>query len=152
MPNTQSSNEHATTRKQPDLTGIEALRENAMMSHLLEALESKEDIGHYGRLVFAMIARHFLDEDELQEKLCLCPGFDETQAKALIRQVESRDYNPPRPERIREWQAQQEFPICPNADDPDGCNVYRDLKFPDHIYENIQHYQEKKVETEEDAA
>src|SRR3569833_9090 len=58
MPNTQSSNEQATPRKQPDLTGIEALRENAMMSHLLESLENKQDLGHYGRLVFAMIARH----------------------------------------------------------------------------------------------
>jgi hypothetical protein len=70
----------------------------------------------------------------------------------LIRQVESRDYNPPRPERIREWQSQQEFPICPNGEDPDACNVYRDLKFPDHIYQNIQQYQEKKVEAEESAA
>jgi hypothetical protein len=27
------------------------------------------DIGHYGRLVFAMLARHFLTEDELLEQL-----------------------------------------------------------------------------------
>ena len=59
-----------------------------MMAHLLHSLDGKKDIGHYGRLVFAMIARHFLDD------------------------------NPPRPERIREWQNQQEFPICPNNDDP----------------------------------
>ena len=132
-------------------TGLDALRANAMMNHLLESLENRQDIGHYGRLVFAMIARHFLEQDELLEKLSLNPDFDETQAKALLRQVESRDYNPPRPERIREWQAQQEFPICPTGD-PDACNVYRDLKFPDHIYENIQHYQEKKIEAEEEAA
>jgi hypothetical protein len=122
-----------------------------MMAHLLESLESKKDIGHYGRLVFAMVARHFFDEDELLSKLCLNPGFDETQAKALIRQVQSRDYNPPRAERIREWQGQQDFPICPAADGPAACNVYRDLKFPDHIYENIQQYQEKKVEAEDAA-
>ena len=122
------------------------------MAHLLQSLEAKQDIGHYGRLVFAMIARHFLNEDELLSKLCMNPGFDEMQAKALLRQVESRDYNPPRPERIREWQAQQEFPICPNPEDPDACNVYRDLNFPEHIYENIQQYQEKKVEAETDGS
>jgi DNA primase large subunit len=146
------SNERATTRDVQEVTGIEALRANGMMGHLLESLESGQDIGHYGRLVFAMIARHFLGEEELLERLCMNPGFDETQARVLIRQVESRDYNPPRPERIREWQSQQEFPICPNGEDPDACNVYRDLKFPDHIYQNIQQYQEKKVEAEESAA
>jgi hypothetical protein len=155
MPSTRTdSKERGTTRLNdaPEMSGVEALRANAMMAYLLESLEAKKDVGHYGRLVFAMIARHFLDEGELMDRLCMNPGFDEAQAKALIRQVESRDYNPPRPQRIREWQSQQEFPICPNADDPDGCNVYRDLKFPDHIYENIQQYQEKKVEAENDAA
>jgi hypothetical protein len=98
-----------------------------------------------------MIGRHFLSEEELLEKICLNPEFDENQAKALLRQVESRDYNPPRAERIREWQSQQEFPICPSSD-PDACNVYRDLKFPDHIYENIERYQEKKAEAESEAA
>jgi hypothetical protein len=153
MSSTRSDDkERATTRNQdtPEQKGIEALRSNSMMAHLLESLEAKKDIGHYGRLVFAMIARHFLDEEELMSKLCMNPGFDETQAKALIRQVASRDYNPPRAERNREWQAQQEFAICP-SDDPDACNVYRDLKFPDHIYGNIQQYQEKKAEAEDAA-
>ena len=36
-----------------------------MMAHLLDALDEGADVGHYGRLVFVMIARHFLDEDEL---------------------------------------------------------------------------------------
>jgi hypothetical protein len=123
-----------------------------MMCHLLDSLEAGQDIGHYGRLVFTMIARHFLDPKELLSHLCMNPGIEEAQARVLVKQVESRDYNPPRPERIREWQTQQEFPICPNGDDPDGCNVYKDLKFPEHIYENIQHYQEKRAELEENAA
>jgi hypothetical protein len=147
------SNERATTRNHGTAanTGIDALRANGMMAHLLDALESHQDIGHYGRLVFAMIARHFLEEDDLLSRLCMNPGFDDVQARALIRQVEARDYNPPRPERIRDWQSQQDFPICPNADDPDACNVYRDLKFPDHIYDNIQHYQEKKIEAQQES-
>jgi hypothetical protein len=93
-----------------------------MMAHLLQSLESKKDIGHYGSLVFAIIGKHFSREEELLSKLCMNPSFDQTEASALIRQFESRDYNPPRPERNRECQTQQECPICPNRDDPDACN------------------------------
>jgi hypothetical protein len=44
---------------------VEDLRQSPMMAHMLDALENGEDIGHYGRLVFAMIGRHFVDNDEL---------------------------------------------------------------------------------------
>lgn len=124
---------------------IEELRKNGMMSHLLDSLEHGEDIGHYGRLTFAMIARHFFSTEELCEWLQKNPGVSEHDAKTLAAQVEGRDYNPPRRERIVEWQSQQEFPICPTGD-PDACNVYRDLKFPDHVYEHIQQYYEKKAD------
>jgi hypothetical protein len=70
---------------------------------------------------------------------------DESEARALVQQVEERDYNPPRRERILEWQNQQDFPICPNPDDPDACNVYRELDLPDEIFENIQDYREDKA-------
>lgn len=118
------------------------------MAHLMDALEAGKDIGHYGRLVFAMVAHHFLPEDELLEWLQRDRDFSEEAARALIRQVESRDYNPPRRERILAWHQQQEFPILPNADDPDCGNVYRNLKFPDHVYEHIQEYQEDKAVAE----
>jgi hypothetical protein len=116
---------------------IEDLRNNAMMNHLVGALERGEDIGHYGRLVFAMVARHFLTEEELCWYLQQNPGFSDEDAIALCRQVDDRDYNPPRRERILEWQQQQSFPICPEANE---CNVYRDLKFPQHVYEHIQEF------------
>ena len=125
----------------------EELRQNAMMAHLMDALEAGKDIGHYGRLVFAMVARHFMEEDELVKLLRKDPDFSEEQARALVLQVQGRDYNPPRRERILEWQQQQEFPICP-SDDPDACNVYRDLRFPDSIYEHISEYYEEKAEAE----
>jgi hypothetical protein len=123
---------------------LDELRRNAMMSHLLDALDRGDDIGHYGRLVFAMVARHFLEPDEL----CawLQKNVSEEEARSLCHQVEGRDYNPPRRQRILEWQSQQAFPICPDADDPDACNVYKDLKFPDHVYEHIEEYHEKKAE------
>jgi len=126
------------------MMSVKDLRNNEMMSHLLDALEQGKDIGHYGRLVFTMVGRHFLSDSELQKLLLKDPSMDEIKVAALIEQVGSRDYNPPRPQKIREWQSQQEFPICP-TDDPDGCNVYRNLKFPDGIYDNIQEYHEQKA-------
>ena len=126
---------------------IDDLRKNGMMAHLLDALERGKDIGHYGRLVFAMVARHFLEEPELIRLLTRGGGnFDEEHARALLLQVQDRNYNPPRPDTIRQWQSRQEFPICPNIDDPDCCNVYKDLRFPEGIYDHIQEYHEQKAE------
>jgi hypothetical protein len=52
-----------------------------------------------------MVAHHFLESDELVEWLLKAGDTDE-------HQVEERGYNPPRRERILEWQSQQDFPIC----------------------------------------
>lgn len=127
---------------------IADLRREPMMAHLMDALASGQDIGHYGRLVFAMVAHHFLSPEQVIEWLNKDGDFSHEQAVALLRQVESRDYNPPRRERILAWQAEQEFPILPNVDDPDCGNVYRNLKFPEKVYEHIQEYQEEKAEAE----
>jgi hypothetical protein len=129
-----------------DAMAVDELRKNAMMAHLLDALDQKKDIGHYGRLVFAMVGRHFLSEDDLIAYLAKDRDCSEDDARALVHQVASRGYNPPRRERILEWQRQQEFPIVPNPDDPDAGNVYRDLTFPDGVYEEIAEYHEQKVE------
>ena len=123
---------------------LEALKQNNMMAHLLAALERGEDIGHYGRLVFAMVARHFIEEDELAALLERNPGVTAEQARALVLQVQGRDYNPPSRARILEWQRQQDFPICP-TNDPDACNVYKDLAFPEGVYERISEYYEEKA-------
>lgn len=116
------------------------LRDSPMMAYLLDALEKGTDIGHYGRLVFAMIARHFLDEDEMVRLLGNQPDHNEDEARALLKQVEAKDYNPPKRERILEWKAQQDFPICPDPDNPDACNIYRELRFPDDVYAHISDY------------
>ena len=126
--------------------GLDELRKSAMMAHLLDALESGTDIGHYGRLVFAMVARHFLTEDELLEWLQKDSDFSEAQARSLVLQVQGRDYNPPKRARILEWQKEQAFPICPDGENPDACNVYKDLKFPDGVYESISEYYEEKTQ------
>jgi hypothetical protein len=127
---------------------MEELQKDSMMAHLLQSLDEGKDIGHYGRLVFAMVARHFMSDEEVVAKLTQDHDFSEEKAVAMLRQVEGRDYNPPRRERIVEWQAQQEFSILPHPEDPDCGNVYRNLKFPDGIYKHIEHYQEQKVEAE----
>jgi hypothetical protein len=124
------------------------LRDSPMMAHLLDALQKKIDIGHYGRLVFAMVARHFMPEDEIVSLLKNQPDLDEAKARAMFLQIQNKGYNPPKRNRILEWQKEQDFPICPNPEDPNACNVYRELRFPDDIYQNIGEFWEEKAEKE----
>jgi len=128
--------------------GEAELRKDSMMAHLLDSLQQGKDIGHYGRLVFAMVARHFMPHQEVLAWLKRDPDLEEAEAANLLRQVEGRDYNPPKRERLLEWQAEQDFPILPNPEDPDCGNLYRNLKFPDAIYDHISHYQEQKASAE----
>jgi hypothetical protein len=123
---------------------VEDLRQSPMMAHMLDALDNGEDIGHYGRLVFAMIGRHFVSDDELVELLTKDHDADEQEIRAMVQQVQDKGYSPPKREKILEFQDQQDFEICPNPDDPDACNVYNELTFPDEVYESIQEYQEKR--------
>src|SRR5438552_19000372 len=120
------------------------LRKNDMMAHLLDSLEAGQDIGHYGRLVFAMVARHFVDEDELVNLLAKGKSFTEADARTLVAQVQSRDYNPPRQEKVLQFLEQQKFPICPDAENPDACNVYKDLEFPEAVYAKINEYYQQR--------
>jgi hypothetical protein len=126
------------------MSKLNELRKNDMMNHLLDALEQGEDIGHYGRLVFAMVGHHFLDENELVKWLAKGKGCDEEQARALAMQVKQRDYSPPKREKIMQFQQQQDFPICPSTD-PDGCNVYKNLNFPEEVYQHINEYYQQKA-------
>ena len=49
------------TEQNPERDGaVAALQAEPMMAHLMDSLDSGRDIGHYGRLVFAMVAHHFL--------------------------------------------------------------------------------------------
>ncbi len=114
-----------------------------MMAHLLDSLQAGKDIGHYGRLVFAMVARHFMPHDEVLGWLTRDTDFSEEQAGQMLHQVEGRDYSPPRRERLLEWQREQDFQFI-DGRDPDSGNLYRNLKFPQEIYEHIGHYQEAK--------
>lgn len=129
--------------------GEAELRKDSMMAHLLDSLAAGKDIGHYGRLVFAMVARHFLSHDEVLAWMTKDNDFSDEDARVMLKQVEGRDYSPPKRDRILEWQAQQEFPIMPNVDDPDCGNLYRNLRFPEAIYKHIGHYQEQKMDSGE---
>src|SRR3954471_17545985 len=121
-------------------TSQEDLRKEPMMAHLLDSLEAGKDIGHYGRLIFVMVGRHFMPSEEVVQWLCKDPDCGEEKARGLVEQVEARGYNPPKRERILEWMEQQGFPICPDPDDPSQCNVYRNLEFPNGVYSKIQEY------------
>jgi hypothetical protein len=128
--------------------GVAELRKDSMMAHLLDSLEAGKDIGHYGRLVFAMVARHFIPHQDVLAWLRRDPDLEEADAVNMLRQVEGRDYNPPKRDRLLEWQAQQKFPILPHPEDPECGNLYRNLKFPDTIYNHISQYQEQKESAE----
>jgi hypothetical protein len=122
------------------------LQRSPTMRYLLDALNEGKDIGHYGRLTFAMAAHDFLDKEELAKILLKGKGADEQQIHALVQQVEARDYNPPSRQRILEWQANQDFKICPNEDDPNACNLYQELDLPDEVFENIEEYRDQQFE------
>ena len=151
IPPAPSAGPSPSQKNAGDEDPLTLLRREPMMDHLLNALDSGQDIGHYGRLVFAMIGHHFLSEEAMIDWLTKDQTFTHDEAVALLRQVEGRDYNPPRRERILDWQSQQDFPILPNPDDPDCGNVYRNLKFPQSVYDHIQEYQEEKVQAQEEA-
>lgn len=125
---------------------LQDLTKNHMMAHLTDALNQGQDIGHYGRLVYAIVARHFLGDDELVAQLAQDQDFSEAQARDLVQQVQEADYSPPGRGKILEYMGKQEFPILPNADDPDEGNVYRDLDFPQQVYDHIQEYRHDKTE------
>jgi len=128
---------------------LEDLKKDPMMSYLLDALHDGKDIGHYGRLVFVMVGRHFLPAEELIRLMMQDPDCDEAKARSLVDQVLQHRYNPPRRERILEWSKRQEFPLCPHSDDPDACNVYKNLEFSDETYGNIAEYREEKIHAAE---
>ena len=110
--------------------GEDELRKDPMMAHLLDSLNAGTDIGHYGRLVFAMVARHFMPHGEVLAWLTKDQDFGEEQAMQMLRQVEGRDYSPPRRERLLQWQSEQEFQFI-DSSDPDSGNLYRNLEFPE---------------------
>src|SRR5690242_729729 len=89
---------------------LEDMRKEPMMAHLLDSLKAGKDIGHYGRLVFVMVGRHFLRMDELVEWLAKDPDCGPQKAQALVEQVNARGYNPPKRERVLEWMEKQGFP------------------------------------------
>ena len=125
------------------LGGEEELQKDPMMAHLLDALNQGTDVGHYGRLVFAMVARHFLPHEQVLAYLTKDRDFNEEQAVAMLRQVEGRDYNPPKRDRLVEWQSEQEYAFM-DVNDPDSGNLYRNLKFPQEVYDHIGNYQGAK--------
>jgi len=92
------------------------------------------------------VAHHLMDEKEMVGLLARQPDHDESEARGLVAQVKGRDYNPPKRDKILAWQAQQDFAIIANPDDPDAGNVYGQLRFPDGVYESIGEYYEEKAE------
>jgi hypothetical protein len=125
--------------------GMDELRRDPMMARLIDDLQAGTDIGHFGRLVLVMVARHFMDEDELVELLANDHDFSEEKARVMVREVIDAGYSPPKREKIREFQSRQDYAIIEDTGDPDAGNVYKHLRFPDDVYEHIEHYREQKI-------
>jgi DNA primase large subunit len=134
-------------RDSEDAGRSENLADSPMMAHLMQALKHGEDIGHYGRLTFVMVARYFMSDDEMVDLLASSRDFEENDARALVIEVKGHGYNPPKRDRILQWQSEQEFPICPTPDVPNSCNVYRELRFPDEVYDNIGEFWEEQAQS-----
>ena len=123
-----------------------ALQQSPTMARLIRDLESGSDIGHYGQFVFITAARHFIDDDAITELIAKQPDMTEERANAMVLQISEKGYNPPKREKILDFQKEQDYPIIENPDDPDAGNLYRELHFPETVYEEINHYYEEKAE------
>ena len=143
-PGTPVTDRGSANRAISEHDGVDELRKDPMMAHLLDSLDAGTDVGHYGRLVFAMVARHFLPHEEVVAWMTKDNDFSADDAQQMLHQVEGRDYSPPRRERLLEWQSEQDFQFI-DASDPDSGNLYRNLKFPQEIYQHIGHYQDAKA-------
>lgn len=119
-----------------------------MMAHLLQALREGHSIGHYGRLVFTMVARYFLKDDQVVRWLRKDPECDLPHARAMLLQIKEHRYTPPTREKILDFQKRQDFKIIPNEHDPNSGNVYHNLRFPPPVYEHIEEYYEDKAASE----
>ncbi|MFO0896070.1 MAG: hypothetical protein U0836_01470 [Pirellulales bacterium] len=123
------------------VSGREALAASATVAHWLAALDAGADLGHFGRLAFATVARHFLPDEELLALLAAQPGYDVAKARRLLEQVQARGYLPPSRPRLLAWQARQRFPLLP-SDDPSVGNLYRELPLPDDVFGRIEQFWE----------
>ncbi len=142
MNRSTSTHDNETANETPRRS--DRLQDSPTMARLMDALKAKTDIGHNGQFVFVTVARHFLDDEEIVRLLSHQPDMNKDKAETFVQQLTERGYNPPRRERILEMQAQQDFAIIENPDDPDLGNLYRELEFPEEVYEDINEYHEEK--------
>ena len=126
--------------------GREQMRNSPFMAKLMDDLDNGVDVGHYGRLTYAMVARYFVEPKDIADLLAGQPDQDEAKASAMVQQVVHRGYSPPRRERLMEWQAKQHYQMV-DPEDPDSGNLYRDLEFPNALYDHISEYHEEQVES-----
>jgi hypothetical protein len=126
----------------PGAAGRQRLRASPTVAHWLSALEAGQDVGHYGRLAFAIVAQHFLADDQTASLLAGQPKYDQARAAKLLERVRAHGYAPPSRLRLSQWQARQQFPLLPDPADPASGNLYRELEFPDSVYGQIEEFWE----------
>lgn len=117
----------------------EDMRKSHMMASLWDDLKIGVDIGHFGRLLFCIVARHFMEEEQIIKLLTSGQQMLPEDAQAMLLNVNERNYNPPRPSVIRKWQQKQRYKIIPDehAHDLAYGNLYSELRFPQEIYDQV---------------
>ncbi len=143
---------HAVGDRREENQPIQAedMRRSQMMARLWDDLEKGVDVGHFGRLLFTMVARHYMNETQVITLLSRNIPVEDAQAMLLL--VNSRNYNPPKPNKIRKWQEKQDYKIIPpeKAHDLAWGNVYKELRLPMEIYSQVQDFYKEAVRGIED--
>ncbi|PYE51877.1 hypothetical protein [Deinococcus yavapaiensis] len=114
-----------------------ALKSNRFMAHLVGALEMGQDIGPYGRKIFATVAQYFLSADDTL--MLLKRNLGEQEAREVMKSVEGEP--PPRRGKVVEYTKRQNFPILPNNHDAHLDDLYAGLTFPPEIQARIPKFE-----------
>lgn len=142
LPTADSVDAPRPAAPQSTTAGLERLRASPTVAHWLAALEAGQDIGHFGRLAFAIVARHFLADEAILSLLAGQPHHDAARAAKLLERVREQGYAPPSRLRLFQWQARQRFPLLPDPANLTSGNLYRELEFPDAVYGQIEEFWE----------
>lgn len=114
-----------------------ALKSNRFMAHLVGSLEMGQDIGPYGRKVFATVAQYLLPPDDVL--MLLRRNVGDQEARDVMKSVEGEP--PPRRGKIVEYTKRQKFPLLPSNHDAHLDDLYAGLTFPPDVQARIPKFE-----------
>ena len=122
---------------------LDDLKRNPMMRRIIQTMESGQDVGHYGRFIFTVVASYFIGEKEITDLLKRQPEIEDSEeALGFYLQVASARYVMPTSARIRAWdksEEQKNFPLIIQGDRNSG-NLYREIPLPQQALVSVRSY------------